>query len=108
PLYFFHAYSHPHDPHSFPTRRSSDLLTEAQVKEELERSEAASGGSVTHDFDSWDLGFLADYIYNVHHKYIRESGPVIEQLVEKVDRKSTRLNSSDVKISYAVFCLTKK
>src|SRR5690606_37332541 len=59
-------------------------LTEAQVKEELERSEAASGGSVTHDFDSWDLGFLADYIYNVHHKYIRESGPVIEQLVEKV------------------------
>src|SRR5690606_34135236 len=59
-------------------------LTEAQVKEELERSEAASGGSVTHDFDSWDLGFLADYVYNVHHKYIRESGPIIEQLVEKV------------------------
>src|SRR5690606_16711285 len=26
----------------------------------------------------------------------------------KVDRKSTRLNSSHVKISYAVFCLTKK
>src|SRR5690606_41590840 len=25
-----------------------------------------------------------------------------------VDRKSTRLNSSDVKISYAVFCLKKK
>src|SRR5690606_39299398 len=25
-----------------------------------------------------------------------------------VDRKSTRLNSSHVKISYAVFCLTKK
>jgi len=59
-------------------------LTEAQVKEEFERSEAAAGGQVTHDFDSWDLGFLADYIYNVHHKYIRESGPVIEQLAEKV------------------------
>src|SRR5690606_40028687 len=27
---------------------------------------------------------------------------------EKVDRKSTRLNSSHVKISYAVFCLKKK
>ncbi|MEC3879487.1 iron-sulfur cluster repair di-iron protein [Parapedobacter sp. 10938] len=59
-------------------------LTEAQVKEELERSEAAGGGQATHDFDSWDLGFLADYIYNVHHKYVRESGPVIEQLAEKV------------------------
>src|SRR5690606_41341841 len=28
--------------------------------------------------------------------------------VERVDRKSTRLNSSHVKISYAVFCLKKK
>src|SRR5690606_40346545 len=27
---------------------------------------------------------------------------------EKADRKSTRLNSSHVKISYAVFCLKKK
>jgi len=59
-------------------------LTEEQVKAELERSEAAGGGQATHDFDAWDLGFLADYIYNVHHKYIRESGPVIEQLAEKV------------------------
>src|SRR5690606_14361050 len=59
-------------------------LTEAQVKEELAKAEAAGGGQATHDFDSWDLGFLADYIYNVHHKYIRESGPVIEQLAEKV------------------------
>src|SRR5690554_7388077 len=29
-------------------------------------------------------------------------------LVEVVDRKSTRLNSSHVRISYAVFCLKKK
>src|SRR5690606_39608629 len=29
-------------------------------------------------------------------------------IAEKVDRKSTRLNSSHVKISYAVFCLKKK
>src|SRR5690606_42114245 len=31
-----------------------------------------------------------------------------ERLVFKKDRKSTRLNSSHVKISYAVFCLKKK
>src|SRR5690606_9623193 len=29
-------------------------------------------------------------------------------VIGKVDRKSTRLNSSHVKISYAVFCLKKK
>src|SRR5436309_8037860 len=33
---------------------------------------------------------------------------VDEQLEEASDRKSTRLNSSHVKISYAVFCLKKK
>src|SRR5436309_9720160 len=32
-------------------------------------------------------------------------GVVVE---ENIDRKSTRLNSSHVKISYAVFCLKKK
>src|SRR5690606_40182821 len=41
------------------------------------------------------------------------AGPVdlqrlVEQKDELVDRKSTRLNSSHVKISYAVFCLKKK
>ena len=38
----------------------------------------------THEFDKWELGFLADYIYNVHHRYIRENGPIIEQLADKV------------------------
>src|SRR5690606_40922614 len=32
----------------------------------------------------------------------------LERQVEHPDRKSTRLNSSHVKISYAVFCLKKK
>src|SRR5207253_5178919 len=32
----------------------------------------------------------------------------LDPLIERVDRKSTRLNSSHVAISYAVFCLKKK
>src|SRR3712207_9246886 len=32
----------------------------------------------------------------------------MDDLVEKSDRKSTRLNSSHANISYAVFCLKKK
>src|SRR5690242_21587926 len=31
-----------------------------------------------------------------------------EEISERVDRKSTRLNSSHMSISYAVFCLKKK
>src|SRR5690242_12310149 len=38
-------------------------------------------------------------------KFLDRSGPGIQQLA---DRKSTRLNSSHMSISYAVFCLKKK
>src|SRR5699024_11693677 len=37
-----------------------------------------------------------------------ELAPILGNLVEPGDRKSTRLNSSHVSISYAVFCLKKK
>src|SRR3989442_5304248 len=35
-------------------------------------------------------------------------GEVLQRLFLLLDRKSTRLNSSHVRISYAVFCLKKK
>src|SRR5690606_18364715 len=35
-------------------------------------------------------------------------GWLMDELIRQGDRKSTRLNSSHVKISYAVFCLKKK
>src|SRR3989454_4001862 len=46
-------------------------------------------------------------------RYAAESGILaatvaIERLVDSRDRKSTRLNSSHLVISYAVFCLKKK
>src|ERR1022692_5090959 len=37
-----------------------------------------------------------------------ECGDELRQYVAQVDRKSTRLNSSHLVISYAVFCLKKK
>src|SRR3989442_6193777 len=41
---------------------------------------------------------------------LNESGPALDkaEIVQVEDRKSTRLNSSHVRISYAVFCLKKK
>src|SRR5207249_7612515 len=38
----------------------------------------------------------------------RRIEPVNKRRLEMLDRKSTRLNSSHVSISYAVFCLKKK
>src|SRR5690554_7473730 len=42
-------------------------------------------------------------------KGIPYKGQILNQIATKfIDRKSTRLNSSHVRISYAVFCLKKK
>src|SRR5690625_6346846 len=41
-------------------------------------------------------------------RYTQETGIEIRYITDNADRKSTRLNSSHVAISYAVFCLKKK
>src|SRR5690554_7600095 len=50
-----------------------------------------------------DFKMLNEYVEDVP-----EVAYDILKYVEKPDRKSTRLNSSHVRISYAVFCLKKK
>src|SRR5207302_9725025 len=54
--------------------------------------------------DVVDLGARMDVLWR---RLSRRSGDP-GQTLGRVDRKSTRLNSSHVKISYAVFCLKKK
>src|SRR5690349_22303486 len=75
--------------HSFPTRRSSDLVEHPAV------------GDI--DVDRAERGHF-DGVVEVHC----ERGHVGERHRCDLDRKSTRLNSSHVEISYAVFCLKKK
>jgi regulator of cell morphogenesis and NO signaling len=38
----------------------------------------------SNKYDSWDLAFLADYIVNVHHKYVSESIPILLTYTAKV------------------------
>src|SRR5207302_6303180 len=55
--------------------------------------------------------FRSSFRYGYEHPFPRGLGSDSEassQFECKADRKSTRLNSSRVKISYAVFCLKKK
>ena len=40
--------------------------------------------SNAHDFNTWDLDFLADYIINTHHKYVIEANDLIIQYSDKV------------------------
>src|SRR5690606_41880784 len=76
--------SHHRQLHSFPTRRSSDLGQRGDARHLLDQV-----GAALH------IGAPA-----------RDESLIAIQ--SETDRKSTRLNSSHVKISYAVFCLTKK
>lgn len=56
-----------------------------RIKEELENTQSASNNNTAqHDFNSWNLSFLADYIVNVHHSYLRQNMPVIADLTKKV------------------------
>src|SRR5699024_12557014 len=93
-LLLFFSRSGDHRPlHSFPTRRSSDLNMTAPVRclPGFARLPNISG------IRSWTEE--------------KEKGPVSWTKIlfpPKRDRKSTRLNSSHVSISYAVFCLKKK
>lgn len=57
---------------------------EAKVSLEAVEAEldAREGQEVkaSEDFNNWELDFLADYIVNVHHKYVTESMPMLNDL----------------------------
>src|SRR5690625_5683139 len=78
--FFFSLWYGSHrDLHSFPTRRSSDLIIQIIGLE----------NAIQAKVKTYSLGMR-------------------QRLGLGQDRKSTRLNSSHVAISYAVFCLKKK
>src|SRR5699024_11951280 len=94
--------------YTFPTRRSSDLLSDQSdlekktiealgqyrkalaTVERQEQTEATAQRALTRMLPDLERAILEDCSPSV-----------------KEDRKSTRLNSSHVSISYAVFCLKK-
>ncbi len=38
------------------------------------------------EYDKWEPGFLADYIVNMHHKYVREAIPALYEYTTKIAR----------------------
>src|SRR5205814_10035683 len=89
--------------HSFPTRRSSDL-SPTQINAQVPIGVPAGQAQVVVTSQN---GPSASFSVTV-----AATAPAIffspVAAVQKRDRKSTRLNSSHLGISYAVFCLKKK
>src|SRR5699024_12151748 len=94
--------------HSFPTRRSSDLVIDGD------------GAQLYRELAFLGPGYLTDVVGQARqanglagedgHGRLGLDDTIGHRLVmcREGDRKSTRLNSSHVSISYAVFCLKNK
>src|SRR5205807_9976171 len=89
--FFFYSSGIPQALPSFPTRRSSDLI------ETVLDTDTATAGEI----QAWLQ--RQDGIGGHRGRVDAGARPVFPQ-----DRKSTRLNSSHLVISYAVFCFKKK
>src|SRR5690606_41225518 len=99
---------HHRDLHSFPTRRSSDLFNNEDDEGSWLEKRVADTDYKTAE-DTIINNELGEAIYNCLSKLPPKQATVFRlKTIEGLDRKSTRLNSSHVKISYAVFCLKKK
>src|SRR5690606_41322210 len=93
------------DLHSFPTRRSSDL-----------KQQGIPCGIYLFIGQIVSIGLFTDAIPKLRNRNLsfvksikqRVLTMMSKKIIHVLDRKSTRLNSSHVKISYAVFCLKKK
>src|SRR5438067_13924197 len=95
-LFFLYGYGHHRDLHSFPTRRSSDLgwpsCTPKKLRLGCANSKPGAQFSTAQRMAEFSSATLA--VTSIRGWRMRS--------------KSTRLNSSHVSISYAVFCLKKK
>src|SRR5690606_41295157 len=91
---------------SLPTRRSSDLVLEQAHDREGDPVRNESGAARRH------IAAIDDRRDDRGERRRATDAELLERLDEAglgvANRKSTRLNSSHVKSSYAVFCLKKK
>src|SRR5690606_41465698 len=105
--FLFRGFSDPRDAHSIPTRRSSDLYDAdmhtfyPDAIREIATLTAQAFGCTA------EVAITEGYPVLVNHADAVKRMWAVGREVMK-DRKSTRLNSSHVKSSYAVFCLKKK
>ncbi|MBL7892880.1 MAG: iron-sulfur cluster repair di-iron protein [Bacteroidia bacterium] len=73
-------------------------LDVVQIEKELKAVEEKMA-SPSQDFNSWDLGFLADYIVNTHHKYVLQAMPVIFEYTQKVAKVHGERNPEAIEIA---------
>src|SRR5207302_11175872 len=94
--------------HSFPTRRSSDLFWKLAASSDFRSRGSPEAGGLAESIRAvralpGKSGSAAAEVAISSGGLVNRTSQV-QRLNDALDRKSTRLNSSHVKISYAVFC----
>ena len=56
-----------------------------QIEKELKTIDSIAA-LPSEEYNNWDISFLADYILNTHHNYVRQAIPVITEYSQKVAR----------------------
>src|SRR5690606_40089196 len=102
---FCPSYGGARDLHSFPTRRSPDLRGKWSKDAGVADQDVEPAPALV-ERGAQPVELLA--ISQVQRQERCRAAFLTDLVVDLLDRKSTRLNSSHVKISYAVFCLKKK
>src|SRR5205814_10643077 len=101
--FFSYCSGPPRHLHSFPTRRSSDLSVCSVI---------ATACCARSNASPWLPAAARTFALTPRHRYCAPRSSVVAAPsltdAHASDRKSTRLNSSHLGISYAVFCLKKK
>lgn len=57
-----------------------------ELEEAIRNAGRRQNGAAGEDARSWSPDFLADYIVNVHHTYVRQNLPILLQFSQKVAR----------------------
>lgn len=58
-------------------------LDSAEILKELHRSMRHTAASIVLEFDNWTIDFLADYILNIHHRYLHKALPDANEYVNR-------------------------
>src|SRR5207302_5400380 len=94
--------------HSFPTRRSSDLAALVGLQHAVAIELGIASAWTRARCCVQRLPALCQLVFvdqEIERLFRYAQANAVTVAHEREDRKSTRLNSSHVKISYAVFCL---
>jgi regulator of cell morphogenesis and NO signaling len=70
----------------------------SKIKEEI--LNVGKTPSTGHDFNSWDIDFLADYIVYTHHKFVAEANQLIVEYSDKVAKVHGHHYTETVEINH--------